>query len=244
MHIKIARLLYLLIISLLAVLMPYHSALADTLQSNNYKFSETSLGNGGLIQSTSTNFQTNSSFGDTAVGNSSSSNFQIEAGHDTTDDPALTFGVSNGAATFSSNFSASTTATATSSFYVSNYTSYGYVVQIAGATPTNNSYSIPGMTATGPSVPGTEQFGINLVANTSPASIGANPVQGLFGAGVAASNYNTSNQYRYVSGETIASAPKSSGITTYTISFIVNVKGLTPGGQYSANQVLICIGTF
>lgn len=216
---------------------------ADTLQSPNYRFDETDLGGGGLNQSSSANYKSVQSIGDNAIGTSSSANFQTQAGSQTTADPSLTF-IVNGATTDFGNFSTSTTATATASFSVINYTSYGYIVQITGNTPTNGSHTIPGMASTAASQVGIEQFGINLVANTSPRSVGANPDQGQFGFGVAAPNYATSNRYRYVSGETIASAPKSSGITTYTISYIVNVKNLTPGGRYTGNQTIICSGTY
>lgn len=141
-------------------------------------------------------------------------------------------------------FSATSATTATTTFSVSNYTSYGYVVQIFGDPPTNGTHSINGMGTTGASEVGTDQFGINLVANTAPKSFGANPDQGQFGFGTASANYNTSNQFRYVNGETIASAPKSSGVTTYTISYLVNVAPLTPGGNYTTHQTLVVTGTY
>lgn len=219
-------------------------AYADSLQSSHYRFDESSLGGGGLIQSNSSSFQSaGDSIGDTAVGNSASANFQTEAGNTTTSDPTLTFAVSNGSANFGS-FTASGASVTTSTFQVSNYTSYGYAVQIIGNPPSNGNHTITAMASTGPSQAGVEQFGINLVANTSPSSVGANPDHGQFGFGSATANYGTSNNYRYVSGETIATSPKSSGVTTYTISYIVNVKPLTPGGQYTGNQTLICTGTY
>jgi hypothetical protein len=211
-------------------------------QSTNYRFDESVIDAGGLIQSSSTNFKTDSALGDVGIGNAASTNFQIEAGSKTTNDPALAFSVA-GAADFGS-FSSTTAATATSTFSVLNYTSYGYVVQIAGNPPTNGSHTITAMGTTGGSTTGTEQFGINLVANTSPVSFGANPDHGQFGFGAATTNYGTANQFRYVSGETIASAPKSSGLTTYTMSYIVNVTSLTPGGQYTSGQTLIVTGTY
>ncbi len=217
--------------------------LADTLQSSHYQFTETDLGGGGLIQSNSANFQSSESIGDAIGSNSASSNYQVEAGGKTTNDPALTFTINNGNVSFGS-FSAATPAVTTTTFSVTNYTSYGYIVQIAGNAPSNGSHTITAMGTSGYSVPGTEQFGINLVANTSPVSFGANPNLGAFGFGSATPNYGTANVFRYVSGETIASAPKSSGQTTYTISYLVNVSSLTPGGQYTTNQVLICTGTY
>ena len=220
------------------------AAHADNSYSSHYELDESFLGNGGLLNSSSTNYQLgNSSVGDTAVGESSSSSFQTNAGSTTTGDPALSFSIDTPTANFGS-FSPSAAATATSTFEVSNYTSYGYVVQILGNAPSNGAHTLAAMSSTGPSQAGTEQFGINLVANTSPVSVGANPDHGQFGFGSAASNYNTSNNYRYVSGETIATAPKSSGVTLYTISYIINVNSLTPGGQYSGNQVLVCTGTY
>lgn len=218
-------------------------AYADTLKSAHYQIDESFVGGSGSIQSNSPNYQEGESIGDTAIGNSASANYQTNLGYTTTNDPALSFAVNTSTANFGS-FSASSAATATSTFQVSNYTSYGYVVQIVGNSPTNGGHALASMSTTGPSQAGTEQFGINLVANTSPISFGANPVQGIAGAGTAASNYATANSYRYVSGETIASAPKSSGVTSYTISYIVNVSSLTPGGQYAANQVLVCTGTY
>lgn len=216
---------------------------ADTLTSTNYKFTETALGSGGLIQSSSANYQGRDSIGDLSVGNSTSANYQINTGNTTTNDPALSFTINDGSINFG-NFSASAATTTTATFTISNYTSYGYVVQIVGNPPKNGSSSITPMTTTGPSNVGTSQFGINLVANTSPISVGANPNNGSFGFGVASADYNTPNQYRYVSGETIAQAPKSSGLTTYTITYLVNVVGLTPGGQYTSDQTIIVTGTY
>lgn len=235
----------LLIVAAAAVIWLGMTAYADdSLKSAHYQIDESFIGGSGLIQSNSSNYQLGgSSAGDTATGNSSSTNYQTNAGYNTTNDPALSFTVNNSSANFGS-FSASGATVATSTFEVSNYTSYGYVVQIIGDPPTNGNHTLSAMNTTGPSQAGTEQFGINLVANTSPVSVGANPDNGQFGYGTASTNYNTPNNYRYVSGETIASAPKTSGITTYTISYLVNVSGLTPGGKYTSDQVLICTGTF
>ena len=222
---------------------------ADTIESTNYKFDESTLGPGGIVRSSSANYQSIQSVGDPAVGNSASggSGHQINAGSVTTADPSLAFSINNGSPTFGS-FSPTDTATATTTFSVSNYTSYGYIVEIVGEPPTNGGHAIPGMSTTGASNTGVEQFGINLVKNTdfcgSGCDLGADPDHGQFGYGSAATNYNTPGQFRFVSGETIASAPKSSGVTTYTISYIVNVKGLTPGGEYASYQSLICVATY
>ncbi len=219
------------------------SVSAETLTSTSYKFDEPAVGFDGSFNSASTNYQTLQAVGGDAVGNSSSTSFQVQSGARTTPDPTLSFAILTYNSSFGS-FSPTVTATTTSTFSVIDYTSYGYAVQIIGTPPTNGAHSITAMSTTGVSTVGTEQFGINLVANTSPTSFGANPNNGSFGFGTASSNYNTANNYRYVSGESIASAPKSSGETIYTISYIVNVSSLTPGGQYASNQSIVCTGTY
>lgn len=218
-------------------------AFAETLQSPGYKFDESTLGAGGLPDSSSANYQGSSSTGDLGVGEAASSGYRVQGGSQTTSDPSLSFIVNTSGINFS-NFSANAPSMATATFSVLNYTSYGYIVQVTGDPPKNGSHTITPMATAGTSTPGFEQFGINLVANTSPQSIGANPNQGQFGFGAAAANYNTANNYRYGDGETIASAPKSSGKTDFTLSYLVNVSALTPGGTYTTNQSLIVVGTY
>lgn len=212
-------------------------------KSPNYQFDETAIGSGGMLQSSSANFRMTDAIGDIAVGESASANYRILAGSETSPDPRLSF-VVNQATPFDT-FSPSTTATSTATFSVLNYTSYGYVVQIYGQPPAHNGHVLRGMDITGPSQPGIEQFGMNLVANTEPRSFGANPDNGTFGFGsLDNTEYNAANRFRYISGETIAQAPKESGITNYTISYIANVTGLTPGGTYTSGLSLIVTGTY
>ena len=216
---------------------------AETLQSTNYKLDESAVGTGGQGQASSTSYQTDNATGALSIGNAASSSYQVETGTKTTPDPALSFSVNNANASFGA-FTPTSAAVSTANFSVSNYTSYGYVVQILGNPPSNGNHTINAMPVTGSSVPGTEQFGINLVANTLPVSVGSNPNNGQFGFGSITANYGTANQFRYVSGETIAMAPKSSGVTTYTISYLINVTSITPGGQYTSNQTVIITGTY
>ena len=219
--------------------------LADNSSSTNYKIEESFVGGGGRIDENSANFNAAESIGDTAVGNSSSSNFQTNSSYTTTSDPALTFIVDNGGVVNFGSLSSTVMAHAISSFRVINYTSYGYQVIIIGTEPARAGHVLPGLASTSTPTVGVEQYGINLVANTG---FGANPVQvpdNTFSYGVAHSpDYNVANQYKFVAGDAIASAPKSSGETDYTISHIVNVAALTLGGTYSSNHELICIGTY
>jgi len=219
---------------------PY--AYAETLQSSNFKIDESSVGTSGPLNATSATYGITDATGDIGVGNAQSSNYQVNAGSKTTGDPALSFSVSS-----SANFgtlTATQARTATATFSVINYTTYGYVVQIFGAPPTNDGHTLTAMSTLGTSVPGSEQFGINLVANTSPTSFGSNPDNGQFGYGSVGSNYVTSNQFYYQDGDIIAQASHDSGLTNYTLSYLVNVASLTPGGTYTTNQTLVVTGTY
>lgn len=227
----------------IGVVMTAQFAYALDPKSNNYQFNESSIGTGGLYGASSNSYQADSSTGDISVGTFSSGDYQIDAGTKTQRDPTLSFSVNSGIIQFGQ-FTPTQTFTGTSTFSVSNYTSYGYVVQITGPTPTTGTHSIDGMDVAATPQAGIEQFGINLVANTVPISFGANPDNGQFGYGSVMPDYAVANKFRYVSGETIAHAPKSSGVTNYTISYIVNVGPLTAGGHYSANQTLIVTGTY
>lgn len=219
-----------------------------TLKSAHYQFENSDLGGGGISSSSSPSYQTVLSTQDAAIGHSGSTNYQNEAGSQTTGDPALTFTVNGSGASFGS-FSPTQAATATSTFSVSDYTSYGYIVIITGTPPTYGTHTITPMGTDadgGPqaSSPGVDQFGVNVVKNTSPTNFGADPDHGQFGIGNAATNYDTDGKFRYVDGDTIAVGPKSSGVTTYTISYLVNVNSLTPGGEYQSDLSLICIATY
>lgn len=216
---------------------------AEDLKSTTYTLKEGAIGSGSLNQSASSTYRITDATGDIGIGTSNSSTYNLTAGSKTTPDPTLSFSITNSGSNFPS-FSASSASMTTATFSVLNYTSYGYVVQIAGNAPTNGTKVIPGLATNSDSQPGTEQFGLNLVANTVPSSIGANPDNGGYGFGQADPNYAIPNKYRFVSGDTIARAPKSSGVTNYTISYLVNVAGLTPGGQYQTNLTLIVVGTY
>lgn len=219
------------------------AGIASALSSTNYRFSEPTLGGVGTAETSSVSYKASSTGGILGFQTSAATGFQSNTGGTTTSDPSLAFGVGSGSLNFGT-FSPGTTQVTTSTFEVSNYTSHGYIVQIVGSPPSNGASTLTAMSSTGPSQAGTKQFGINLVANTSPTSAGANPDHGQFGFGDAATNYDTTNNYRYVSGDTIATGPKSSGYTIYTITYIANVDSLTLGGEYSGSQTIICTATF
>lgn len=222
------------------------TVLAQNLQSPGYQIEESYIGPGGFLEGTSPSYQGTGTLGDTGVGESSSENYQQQAGFNTTDDPRLSVVVNTTAVAFGS-LSTAAAVTANSTFSVLNYTSHGYSVYVTGTPPSNGGHTLSGMNPAGVSQNGTEQYGINLKANTSPTSFGAEPVQipsGDFSYGTASAGYNTANQYRYVNGEKIAESTRTSGQTNYTISYLVNIANTTPSGQYVTAQGLVVVGTY
>jgi hypothetical protein len=235
-----------LIVTMLGLVLSVPAALADTpLKSTNYQITESVLGAGGLSLQSSANYQTNGSVGDIAIGNSGANTtnpFQTNSGYTTTGDPALTFIVNTTSINFGALSNAST-ATQTATFSVIDYTSYGYNVIVLGSTPSYGSHNLANISTATTSSVGTEQFGMNLEANTSPTTFGANPSGGSANA-LAALGYNTANNYQYNSGDTIATSTSSSGQTNFTASYIANASATTPAGSYSGSLSFICVGSY
>jgi hypothetical protein len=223
-------------------------AYAADAQSSNYSVDQVFMGAGGELNACSASYCAKQSAGEIAQGNTASNAFKAQAGFNTDRNPYLAFSVV-GSSTDLGTISTAGTATASGTFAVKTYLAQGYVVTLASNPPTNltGSYTIAGLTA--PSLPaiGTEQFGINLVANSNPIVFGAPPVQvpdNTFSFGTVAAGYGTTNNYKYVKGDPIASSSQSSGETDYTISFIYNISNLTADGTYVYNGVLVATSTY
>jgi len=234
-----------LITAIIAPVVIMTSVLAQS-SSSNYQIEESYIGPGGQLDSRSASYKARASLGDTGIGNSSSANFNLWAGYTTTDDPYIEM-VVPAATEDMGTLSTTSTGTASHTFFVRTYLASGYAVTSYSDPPTNNNYSLINLTSPTASAQVTEQFGINLVANTVPESFGANPSQypdDTFGFGVAATGYNTTNLYKYVKGDTIAKSDSSSGRTDYTIAYIINMQPLTPGGVYVMKHNLIATSTF
>lgn len=175
----------------------------------------------------------------------SSTGYQLEAGFNSSETPVLSVNVTSASANLGI-LSQAVAKTATATFNVKDYTSYGYIVQLVGSAPTYRGHEL-GHMAGNASTPGTEQFGVNLRANTSPSSFGQDPQQvpsGGFSFGVAAGGYGTPNIYTYNSGDIIAQSLKTSGETDYTISYVANMSSTTPAGLYTANQSIVVVATY
>lgn len=217
--------------------------------STNYQVSETFFGSGGDLQNCSTAYCAKTSLGELGVGNSASTNYQAQAGFNTDRTPYLEFNVTSGSADLGV-LSVGSAATANTTFSVKTYLAGGYVLTTESDPPTStgtNVHTFTNLTAPTTSSPGTEQFGMNLVANTSPTTFGASPVQvpdSSFSFGTFASGYGTANQYKYNKGDTIAQSTKSTGQTNFTASYIFNISNVTPSGYYIFPQVLVATSTY
>lgn len=252
------RILAVLVLMLVVGLVPSGLALAAQSSSTNYSVDEVFFGSGGELNACSTSYCAKQAAGELTAGRSDSTNYSTRAGFNTNREEYLQFIVNTSSIDFGV-LDVSETHVGTATFSVKSYLATGYQVVTAGSPP-----SISGHTFSAPSSPtssavGTEQFGINLVANTCPgtapgsgpgsctSTLGADPAQipdNTFSFGVAASGYNTANQYKYVSGNVVASSPKSSGQTDYTISYLMNVGVSTPAGEYHMDHVLVATSTF
>jgi hypothetical protein len=221
--------------------------------SSSYKSNEVLFGAGGDTNQSSANYKASASAGALGVGRVSSANYQAYSGFLTPNEPFLEL-VINTPTVSMGVLDASTTRTGTASFHVRAYIDSGYTVQTLSQPPSYTSgaqsHTLAAMTVLGSPTAGTEQFGINMVHNTSPLSFGSDPSpqpDGTFATGVAAAGYDTANQYKYNVGDTIAQTPAGSsgwGETDYTISYIANVKVLTPAGNYTMNHDLVVVATY
>lgn len=214
--------------------------------SSNYRVNEVFFGSGGSLRDCSASYCAKLAAGETAVGNTKSTLYQSQAGFNTDRQPYLQFVVNNTNQNVGQ-LTSSSTKTATATFSVKSYLASGYVVKQTSPGPTNGAYTINGLATPSASAAGTEQFGINLVANTSPATFGANPSQApdsTFSNGQVSAGYNTANLFKYVQNDTIAYSNSSSGTTNFTISYIFNISNLTAGGLYTLNHVLVATSTY
>ena len=219
-------------------------AVSDTSTSTHYQTTGLQFGSSDTGQNCSTQYCATAGVGG-AAGDSSSTSYVSSFGPATGSDPLLEVMVVGGISDLGT-FDSGQVSTKTIVVKVRNYLSSGYVVQIIGKTPTYAGHSITSLATPSASAPGTEQFGVNAVANSSPG-VGADPVQvpsSQTSFGKVSANYATANKFMYQSGDVIASSTKSSGETDYTISMIINVSNTTPAGKYSSDFSAVVVPAY
>lgn len=225
---------------------------AQESSSNSYRVNEYQFGSGGELDSTSASFRAQSNVGSLGVGRSSSANYDAESGFVTPNEPFLELFINTTDVQLGT-LSTATTATGNSIFWVRTYLSSSYTIQTMSPSLTSEGGAVIDPKAvTGVPNVGTEEFGINLVANTSPTTFGDDPLNvpdGNFADGEIATDYATANEFKYGQGDIIARAAASIGNqavgrTDYTISYIANIGSITEAGDYKMVHNIVVVATY
>ncbi len=245
-----------------AVIFPSTTEACTNAQScgNNYEVNEVFFGSGGgygygagANSTCSSSYCADEALGETTVGNTQGGLFQAWAGFNTFRTPSLTFVVNSGNINIGK-LTPTSTGTATTLFAVQTYLASGYSIMTDSSPPQNGGYTMQTPISAVSSTQGSEQFGINLVANTVPAAlsgVSANPTCATTGfcnmsTVTVNSNYDQQNKYYYPSSgvDTLVNVSSSNSLINYTVSYIYNISVTTPGGTYNFNQVLVATSTF
>ncbi len=157
----------------------------------------------------------------------------------------------DGTIAFNQLFSPTATAISQSQMAASTNAGAGYAITVNGPTLTSGSNTIAGMNTAGISVPGTAQFGLNLKANITTPTVGlevAPAPNGTNYRGQASTGYDTPEQYKFTSGDTVAASDNTaagpSDAQIFTVAYIANVPGSQPAGTYTSTLTYICTATF
>ena len=220
--------------------------------SPHYQLDEVFIGSGGELHACTSggNYCAKESAGETAVGKTCGTAVCAQAGFNTDRTPYIEMDVANTAVNVGTLSTSGPKWNSQATFTVKAYLAHGYSVVNASPPPTNGSYTMHTDTSPTASSVGTEQFGMNVVANTSPASTGADPQytpDATFSFGLPGAEYGTANQYMYSNQaglNQVAYSNSSSSNTTFTITYVFNISPVTPGGVYTMQHVLVATATY
>jgi len=134
------------------------------------------------------------------------------------------------------------TLTAQSQMAVGTNASGGFAVTVSGTPPAAGTNVIDSPATPTASTKGVNQFGINLVANTTPA-VGGDPV-GPFVNAIASPDYSVTNRYKYTEGDVVAYSPNVSLIRKFTVSYILNSSPNLRPGVYTTTITFTASGRF
>jgi len=218
------------------------TAFAQSSSSDNYQMVESQFGNTSANESCSNEYCATVSIGNDGAGSSATS---AEFGEAQYSEPLLEMIVIPGESSLG-DLTTERTGSKVMQVKIRNYLTGGYRLMIVGDAPKYGNRTLNTLTTPTTSQPGKEQFGINVVANTSPV-VGANPKtipDGADATNLVTSNYRITNQFMYVAGQTIAETTTNSGGAEYTISMIVNISNTTPAGEYASDFAAVVIPYF
>lgn len=160
--------------------------------------------------------------------------------------------VTTGTISFNSLFSPTATASTTSQMAASTNAGSGYVITVNGATLTSGGNTIAAMNTPAASLHGVSQFGLNLTTNTIDTvatGTALAPVSNTTNyRGQPLADYGTSDSYKFLSGDAVANSGNSvlggTDAQIYTITYIANVPGSLPAGNYATTLTYICTPTY
>lgn len=215
--------------------------------SGSYRVEEVQFGAGG-DRTSSGSYQAQQNAGNLVGGKFASTTYQVFGGFITPNEEFLEMTVSPSFVNLGQ-LTATATSTGVSYFSIRSYLNSSYVVALLSDSLTNESgVVIDPMTSAGSSTIGTEQFGINLVANTSPVAQGDDPApfpDNTFAYGEAAPGYDTANTYKFNKFDIIArSLTNGWGQTDFTVSYIANIATTTAAGAYNSVQNIVITATY
>ncbi len=130
----------------------------------------------------------------------------------------------------------------------------GYIITVNGSTLTcggcSGTPTISAMAAATTSSIGSEQFGLNLKDNATPnvgTEVSPSP-NGTSLRGQSKSGYEVADNFKFVTGNTVAASDNggagSTNAQTFTVSYLVNIGGATEAGTYTSTMTYICTSTF
>ena len=215
--------------------------------SENYQVIEPEFGVGASLDSCSGSYCAKATIGSLTGDEASSQNYTSSFGPVATGgEPMLDVLVEPGISQLGE-LATTKTSFKTMAIKVRSYLSGGYMLQIYGDPPSYQDHSLATTSSPAVSIPGVEQFGINVAANTIPESFGAQPAHlpsNEDASSLAEENYKTPNRFMYQSGDVLAITRSESSEVHYTVSMVVNVAGSTPAGHYSGDYSAIITPVF
>lgn len=222
-------------ITSLALLFPLSTILAR-MESDNYVIYGDVLSSGGDELSASANFGIQDTIGESLIlsSTSTSDNFGIKAGfREMYVDSYVTLSLGSASLDLGA-LSPTETKFGSHTMTVETDAVNGFTVTLSGNSLVRagglDEINGIGLTAQSSSI-GAKQFGLNLVANATPA-VGADP-SGSAPIGSVASQYNEADKFAFLSNSAVATSSAPINSTVYTVSYIANISGDVPNGNYA-----------
>lgn len=139
------------------------------------------------------------------------------------------------------NLSVSRSSSATSQSLVATNAANGYTLSVTGTSLTSGNNVIPALASPDISRPGTSQFGLNLRANSDPAT--GQDATGP-GTGQPSASYNTPDHYMFAPGDNIAGGSTFEDFRKYTATYVVNISSGQAVGDYASTISYVATANF